>query len=64
MKTITTAEKRNTGLDMMALKAVANKFSLINKQIESGKKIDSELSKNFVSLPPLSDNDDPFKDIE
>jgi hypothetical protein len=43
------------------LKKISIKFSEINKHIESGQEIPSELIKNFVSFPLT---EDPFNSIE
>lgn len=53
--------KKNPGIDVNALEAVGRKFALINKYIENGEEIPSELTKNFVTFP-LSD--EPFTDNE
>lgn len=53
-------DRRNKHIEA-GIKAIAEKFDIINKYIEDGKPIPNEYTKNFVTFP-LSD--DPYKDIE
>ena len=61
MATVALSFRKKSGLNVEALNLVADRFSKINKFIESGKEIPIKLSENFVTFP-LSDN--PYKDLK
>jgi hypothetical protein len=53
--------EKKTGINVQALEDVGQKFATINKYLENGMEVPSELTKNFVTFP-LSD--EPFNDNE
>lgn len=54
-------KEKEKGINVNAIESVAKKFAEINRYIESGEEVPSELTKNFITFD-LSD--DPYKDIE
>lgn len=55
------SRKKKPGSEVETVRSIAEKFSEINKYIESGKVIPAELSKNFVSC---NLSDDPYSELE
>jgi hypothetical protein len=56
-----TEEERNKKLGKLSINLDnAHKLNLINKYIEAGEEIPTELSKNFVNCPIT---EDPYKDL-
>ena len=52
--------KEKKKINVNALKAISEKFELINKYIQAGEEIPKELTKNFIHIT-LSDN--PYIEI-
>ena len=53
--------RKKSGQNIQTIEAVGQKFAIINKHIENGTEVPSELTKNFVTFPlsdkPLTDKD-------